>query len=124
MKDLVLVTGGTGYIGGRLIAELEKAGVPVRVLARRPEALASRVGPSTQVVRGDVLDEPSLDAALEGVHTAYYLVHSMGAADDFAERDRQGADRFGRPRRGPAHRLPRGPGRPRRVPLAAPAQPP
>jgi uncharacterized protein YbjT (DUF2867 family) len=96
MNDLVLVTGGTGYIGGRLIAALEAEGVPVRALARRPEALASRVGPATQVVRGDVLDEASLDAALAGVHTACYLVHSMGAAHDFAERDRQGAERFGR----------------------------
>lgn len=96
MRDVVLVTGGTGYIGGRLIAALEEMGVPVRALARRPEALAPRVGPATEVVGGDVLDEASLDAALAGVHTAYYLVHSMGAADDFAERDRQGAERFGR----------------------------
>lgn len=94
MTPLVLVTGATGYVGGRLIDALERRRVPVRALARRPAALAGRVRPETDVVRGDVLDEASLGAALAGVHTAYYLVHSMGASGDFAALDRQAAEGF------------------------------
>ncbi|MFO7694371.1 MAG: SDR family oxidoreductase [Vicinamibacterales bacterium] len=95
MSKVILVTGATGYIGGRLLAELERLGRPVRALARNPESLRPRVAPSTEVVRGDVLDRASLGAALAGVDTAYYLVHSMGAASAFAELDRDGARHFG-----------------------------
>jgi uncharacterized protein YbjT (DUF2867 family) len=91
----VLITGATGYIGGRLLAEFERLGLPVRCLARNPEALRSRVAPSTEVARGDVLDPASLREALAGIGTAYYLVHSMGASTDFAELDRAGARHFG-----------------------------
>jgi uncharacterized protein YbjT (DUF2867 family) len=91
----VLITGATGYIGGRLLAEFERLGRPVRCLARNPEALRSRVAPSTEVVRGDVLDPASLGEALAGIETAYYLVHSMGASADFAGLDRAGARHFG-----------------------------
>ena len=94
MDGLVLVTGGTGYIGGRLTEALERRGTPVRALARRPEALASRVHRDTQVVAGDVVDAQSLDRALPGVHSAYYLVHSMGATGDFAALDREAARGF------------------------------
>jgi uncharacterized protein YbjT (DUF2867 family) len=90
----VLLTGATGYIGGRLLRRLEEAGIPVRCLARRPEALANRVGPGTEIVAGDVLDRASLDLALRGVEVAYYLVHSMGAAS-FETADREGARQFG-----------------------------
>ncbi|MGD8240908.1 MAG: NAD(P)H-binding protein, partial [Armatimonadota bacterium] len=72
----VLLTGATGYIGGRLLTALEAAGHRVRCLARRPEALESRVGPSTDVVPGDVLDSVTLGPAMAGVGVAYYLVHS------------------------------------------------
>ena len=84
---LILLTGGTGYIGGRLIRPLEETGRPLRVLARDPERLRPaqapssfepRVAPTTEVVRGDLLDPASLAAACSGVDTAYYLVHSMG----------------------------------------------
>ena len=91
----VLVTGATGYIGGRLLAEFERRRVPVRVLARNPGALGGRVAPTTEVVRGDVLDAGSLAAALTGIHTAYYLVHSMGAPAEFAGVDRDAARTFG-----------------------------
>ncbi|HET6372599.1 MAG TPA: SDR family oxidoreductase [Candidatus Polarisedimenticolia bacterium] len=91
----VLLTGATGYVGGRLLAELEAAGVPVRCLARRPEFIASRIGPSTELVKGDVLDSSSLGPALAGVHTAYYLVHSLGSNGDFERQDREAAEIFG-----------------------------
>jgi uncharacterized protein YbjT (DUF2867 family) len=91
----VLLTGATGYVGGRLLEALEQAGAPVRCLARRPEHLAGRVGSTTEVVAGDCLDAASLDPALRDVETAFYLVHSMGAKGDFAEQDRQAAQNFG-----------------------------
>jgi uncharacterized protein YbjT (DUF2867 family) len=92
---LVLVTGATGYIGGRLVPALEGAGVRLRCLARRPAALASRVSQTTQVVAGDLLDPASLDRALAGVDVAYYLVHSMGAHGDYLDTDREAARNFG-----------------------------
>ena len=91
----ILLTGATGYIGGRLLRRLEEGGRAVRCLARRPERL-STTGPNTEVVKGDCLDEASLDRALAGVQSAYYLVHSMGGRSDFADVDRHAADNFGR----------------------------
>lgn len=92
---LILLTGATGYVGGRLLPELEQKGSLVRCLARRPEYLQSRVSSGTEVVKGDMLDRSSLAAALDGVHTAYYLVHSMGTSGAFEEEDRQAAQNFG-----------------------------
>ena len=91
---LVLLTGATGYVGGRLLSRLEQRGVRVRCLSRRPEALRGRVGSTTETVAGDVLDPASLAAALQGVDTAYYFVHSMGADRDFEEEDRIAATNF------------------------------
>lgn len=82
-RPLVLLTGATGYIGGRLLKGLEKTGWPVRCLARHPEFLQQRVAPSAQVVKGDCLDLASLPPVMAGVHTAYYLVHSMGSSGKF-----------------------------------------
>jgi len=96
MDRVILVTGATGYVGGRLVGALERAGHRVRCLARRPETLRGRVGAGTEVVRGDCLQPASLGPALTGVHTAYYLVHSMGASRDFAALDRAAARQFGR----------------------------
>ena len=90
----VLVTGGTGYVGGRLIPLLESRGLSVRCLARRPEFLQSRVGSQTEVVAGDVLQSETLQAALHGVETAFYLVHSMGTGNDFEDEDRIAARNF------------------------------
>lgn len=90
----VLLTGATGYIGGRLLRRLEDGGHNVRCLARHPEKVTVRK-PTTEVVPGDCLDEPSLGAALAGVHTAYYLVHSMASGSDFAELDHRAAANFG-----------------------------
>ena len=92
---LVLVTGATGYIGGRLLAELAGRGYRVRCLARRPEHLRQRVPIGMEVIAGDVLDAKSLGAALAGVAVAYYLVHSMGSTGNFEEQDRQAAQNFG-----------------------------
>lgn len=91
----VLVTGATGYVGGRLLRVLEEGGHPVRCLARRPERVTTKRG-TTEVLAGDCLDEASLDEAFEGIHTAYYLVHSMAAGEQFAELDRRAAGNFGR----------------------------
>jgi uncharacterized protein YbjT (DUF2867 family) len=93
-SPLILLTGGTGYIGGRLLKALEASGRSVRCLARHPEFLRQRVGPRTEVVAGDCLDRSTLTTALAGVHVAYYLVHSMGSAGKFEEQDRIAARNF------------------------------
>ncbi|MCJ7491691.1 MAG: SDR family oxidoreductase [Dehalococcoidia bacterium] len=92
----ILLAGGTGYVGGRLLRVLEASGRPLRCLARKPEFLRPRVATLTEVVRGDVLELPSLNEAMKDVHTAYYLVHSMAAGGGFEERDRMGAENFAR----------------------------
>ncbi len=96
LRSLVLVTGATGYIGGRLLTALEGNGSRVRCLARRPEFLAARVSAGTEVVGGDLLDAATLPEALRGVGTAYYLVHSMESAGDFEAEDRAAAENFAR----------------------------
>ena len=93
-RPLILLTGGTGYVGGRLIPLLEKQAVRLRCLARSPEKMRSRVQPATEIVQGDVLDPASLDRALQGVQTAYYLVHLMSGSKDFEKEDRQAALNF------------------------------
>jgi uncharacterized protein YbjT (DUF2867 family) len=91
---MILLTGATGYVGGRLLRALEQRGLPVRCLARRPEYLRARCGPTTDIVRGDVLDVASLREALQGIHTAYYLVHSLAGAGSFEDNDRIAARLF------------------------------
>lgn len=93
----VLVTGATGYVGGRLVPRLLERGARVRVLARDPARLADRPWiDAVEVVKGDVLDPASLAAAVDGVGAAYYLVHSMASHDNFRERDRGAALAFAR----------------------------
>jgi len=91
---LVLLTGGTGYVGGLLIPLLESQGVALRCLARIPVTLQSRVAVGTDIVQGDVLDLSSLEASMQGVTTAYYLVHLMSDSKDFEEGDRRAATNF------------------------------
>jgi len=95
MKPLILLTGATGYIGGRLLRHFEAERHPVRCIVRRPEFLRGRVAPGIEVVAGDLLDIESIKSAMTGVHTAYYLVHSMGTVHGFEETDRQAAECFG-----------------------------
>jgi uncharacterized protein YbjT (DUF2867 family) len=90
----ILLTGATGYVGGRLLSALQRSGRSVRCLSRRPEALRSRVGATTTVVAGDVLDAASLEPAFVGIEAAYYLVHSMGSGESFERLDREGAANF------------------------------
>jgi uncharacterized protein YbjT (DUF2867 family) len=93
-RPLVLLTGASGYIGGRLLKALQASGQPVRCLARHPEFLRSRVSSSTEVIQADCLDRNSLAPAMAGVQTAYYFVHSMGSAGQFEEEDRRAAQNF------------------------------
>ncbi len=81
-------------MGGRLLPLLEGLGYPVRCMSRNPERLKQDVTGSTEAVFGDVTEPASLDAALMGVHTAYYFIHSMGAQEDFVELDRVAAENF------------------------------
>ncbi len=93
--ETVLVTGATGYIGGRLLARLEgdrRHGV--RCLTRRPEALAGRTADDTEIFAGGVLVPDSLTRPMAGVDSAYYLVHSMVGQGDFSQLDRAGARNF------------------------------
>jgi uncharacterized protein YbjT (DUF2867 family) len=92
----VLVTGATGYIGGRLVPRLLETGARVRCLARDASRLQGRPWRrEVELVVGDVLRPDSLSDALHGVTVAYYLVHSLGAGSDFPERDVTAARRFG-----------------------------
>ncbi|MFO1518343.1 MAG: DUF2867 domain-containing protein [bacterium] len=93
---LVLITGATGYVGGRLLKALEQKNLPLRCLTRHPEFLHPNPHCPTEVMKGDVLDPESLKQAMTGVHTAYYLVHSLGSAGSFIEEDRRGALHFSR----------------------------
>ena len=91
----VLVSGATGYVGGRLRRILEHQDYQVRCLGRHTESLKARVAAGTEVVYGDVLKAETLMPASEGVDAAYYLVHSMGSGGDFRKMDRQAAQNFG-----------------------------
>jgi uncharacterized protein YbjT (DUF2867 family) len=92
----VLLTGATGFVGGRLLRLLEQEGLPVRAGSRRPDRLAARVTSTTEAVRLDVGDASSLAPALAGCGAAYYLVHSLEQTGDFAAEELHGAERFAR----------------------------
>lgn len=92
----ILVTGATGYIGGRLVPRLLEMGHRVRCLVRDPARLQGRPWQSAvEIVAGDVFQPDSLARAMEGVQAAYYLVHSLAGGADFHERDMTAARNFG-----------------------------
>jgi len=94
-QPLILVTGATGYIGGRLIPHLLQAGYRVRALVRDPSRLQGRPWlSSVEVITGDVLAPETLGPALSSVSAAYYLIHSMRGDDNFHQRDVQAARNF------------------------------
>ncbi len=100
-RDRVLVLGATGFVGGRLIPELLKKNIKLRLLVRNPEKLSHAIHDNTaiEVYQGDLLTPQGLNAALGGIHSAYYLVHSMGGKSifkntEFAEKDKEAARNF------------------------------
>ncbi len=93
---MLLLSGATGYIGGRLLAALERQSIAVRCLCRNPEVLRGRVAAGTQVVPGDLLQPASLGPAFAGAETAFYLVHAMRSGPDFERLEMEAARNFAR----------------------------
>ncbi len=89
---LVLVTAATGYIGSRVIEPLTRAGYHVRASARTPGRIRAPRG--TETVAGDAFEAEAVRASLQGVDTAFYLVHTLGGGEGYAERDRKAAEIF------------------------------
>jgi uncharacterized protein YbjT (DUF2867 family) len=94
MSSLILLTGASGYVGGRLLNRFESEGRRVRCLSRHPVFLEPRVGEQTEVLHGDLLDRESLHGVFDDIDTAYYLVHSMADAEHFEEKERTSARNF------------------------------
>ncbi len=93
---LILVTGATGYVGGRLVPRLLASGYRVRCLVRDPSRLDGRPWrAAVEVARGDLLASGDLASSLAGARAAFYLVHAMAGGADFHERDLEAARRFG-----------------------------
>jgi uncharacterized protein YbjT (DUF2867 family) len=93
MSHTVLLTGATGYVGGRLLHRLEERGDTITCLARTPDNLEPRCKPTTRIVKGDVISGEGLDEAMQGVDVAYFLVHSMGT-HGYHKSERQAARNF------------------------------
>ena len=95
MSELILVTGANGYIASRLIPRLLEGGYRVRALARKAQSLAGRGWLShIEVVESDVTESENLSAALEEVHTAYYLIHNMSLGRGYTRIETEAARNF------------------------------
>lgn len=90
----ILITGATGYVGGRLLPLLEKSDYKIRCIARKPDYLKSRVSSDTEVVEGDLLKPETLENTFKDVDVAFYLVHLMAAKDSFEEKESKAAQNF------------------------------
>ena len=100
-KRLVLVTGATGYIGGRLVPRLLEAGYPVRCMVRDANRLQGRTWTDqVEVVEGDPFHPETLPQALNGAWAAYYFIHSLYTGKDFSARDIEAARNFSRAAKG------------------------
>jgi uncharacterized protein YbjT (DUF2867 family) len=94
MTPPVLIAGASGYVGGRLLSRLVEKGIRPRCLARQTEGLAARYGETVELRQANLMEPETLPPAMEGIHTAVYLVHSMGAAGDFEAREQSCAEHF------------------------------
>jgi uncharacterized protein YbjT (DUF2867 family) len=101
IREKILLTGATGFVGGRLLHTLTAQGIQVRCLVRSPEKLRRQLfaEEEVEIVEGDLLKRETIDEALEGVEAAYYMVHSMGGRTIgenkvFIDRDRAAAQNF------------------------------
>ena len=90
----ILITGASGYIGGRLIHHLNNELYQITCMARNPLLLESRFSRKIKLVRGDTLNRNSLEKALQNIDIAFYLVHSMGSQKNFEEEERRSAKNF------------------------------
>jgi len=97
----VLILGGTGFIGSRLISELSERKIRLRLLLRNPSKVSASIleNKDIEVVKGDLVRNKGLKEAARGIHTAYYLVHSMGGksmfkSTEFARMDKIAAENF------------------------------
>jgi uncharacterized protein YbjT (DUF2867 family) len=100
-EDRILILGATGFIGRRLVRELAGRDIKLRLLARNPSKASGMVreGKDIEIVQGDLMQKKGLKTALKGIHSAYYLVHSMGGKSitkntEFAEKDKKAARNF------------------------------
>lgn len=93
-KERILVTGGTGYIGRRLVDKLIGENYTINLLVRNPSKVQASVADKVTIFQGDTFSPETLHPALQDVSTAYYLIHSMGHTRDYAELDRQSATNF------------------------------
>ncbi len=91
-----LIAGATGFVGGRLAESLAGSGAPVRCLVRDRSRAAHLESLGLEISEADVTDAASLEGTGEGIDVAYFLVHSMGGGEGYAERERLGAGNFAR----------------------------
>jgi len=94
-KKTVLVAGATGYIGRRLTQRLlDRANVDVRLLVRNKNKVQAAIADRVDIREGSTFDAVSLKDVLEGIETAFYLIHSMGTSENYRTLDRDSAENF------------------------------